>query len=85
MRKLVLAATLVVFSGLTSCQGQKRSTYTNSAGSLALSTDDSLLYAADADNDVIAVIDTGTEAKIAEVKVGRAPERVIVAPTMRSG
>jgi len=79
MRKLVLAVTLVVWSGLIAgCQGQKRSTYTNSAGSLALSTDDSLLYAADADNDFIAVIDTGTEAKIAEVKVGRDPERVCV-------
>lgn len=50
-----------------------------SSGSLALSTDDQLLYAVDTDNGVLVVVDTAANAKIAEVKVGTSPVRVAVA------
>ena len=55
-------------------------TGTTASGSLALSMDDALLYAVDTDNSILAVIDTKSEAKIAQVKVGVRPFRVAVAP-----
>src|SRR5581483_9464041 len=45
---------------------------------VALSRDDALLYAVDTDNGIVAVIDTSSDTKIAEVKVGKGPERVVV-------
>lgn len=52
----------------------------SASGSLALSNDDHFLYAADTDNDVLAVIDVtvSPEVKVAEVKVGKSPFRVAV-------
>jgi len=49
-----------------------------SASSLALSTDDTYLYAVDADAELLAVIDTRTEEKVAEVKVGGGAHLVAV-------
>ncbi len=51
---------------------------TRSSGSLAVSTDSALLYAADTDNGVLLVIDAKTLQKQAEVKVGKRPFRVSV-------
>jgi YVTN family beta-propeller protein len=48
------------------------------ASTVALSRDDALLYAVDTDNGIVAVIDTSSETKVAEVKVGKGPERVVV-------
>src|SRR5262245_15390060 len=78
--QVLLAAGLggaVLFLG--AC-GEQNSGYTNSAGSLALSRDDAFLYAVDSDNDVVAVVDTATNALVATVSVGRSPERVVVGP-----
>lgn len=74
----VAFAAVLVLSGCDDTVANKA--YTRSAGSLALSRDDSLLYAVDSDNDLLAVVDTKTQAKVYEVKVGRAPERVAVGP-----
>lgn len=53
----------------------------NSAnGSLGISRDDALIYAADSDLDTVFVVDAKTEEKLGEVKVGRQPEKVLVAP-----
>ncbi len=80
MRKLHIA-TVVAVLGLWGCEGTVANKgYTNSAGSLALSRDDAFLYAVDADNEILAVVDTQTQAKVAEVKVGKLPERVAVGP-----
>ncbi|MDY7231861.1 c-type cytochrome [Hyalangium rubrum] len=78
MRKQILAAALVAVLGLTACEQKPTATYTPSAGSLALSRDDKFLYAVDADNGILAVVDTDSHTKVAEVKVGREPERVAV-------
>jgi DNA-binding beta-propeller fold protein YncE len=51
-----------------------------SASTLALSRDDALLYAVDTDNAVLAVIDTKSETKLAEVKVGAGAAKVVVGP-----
>lgn len=80
MKKRVLAAALVAVLGLTGCEQKPSATYTPYAGTLALSRDDAFLYAADADNGIVAVVDTATRAKVAEVKVGLRPERITVGP-----
>jgi YVTN family beta-propeller protein len=80
MRKQILAAALVAVLGLTACEQKPSATYSPSAGSLALSRDDKLLYAVDADNGIVAVVDTDAHTKIAEVKVGASPERITVGP-----
>ncbi len=80
MRKLIMTGAVMASLVLVGCESGTTDTYTNSSGSLALSRDDGLLYAADSDNDLLAVVDTKTHEKIAEVKVGKSPERVIVAP-----
>jgi YVTN family beta-propeller protein len=67
-------------AALAGCGAEKSASYTNSAGSLALSRDDAFLYAVDSDNDLMVVVDTAAEAKVAEVRVGRAPERIVVGP-----
>ncbi|MGQ0508925.1 MAG: c-type cytochrome [Myxococcaceae bacterium] len=79
MRKLTWAGALTILS-LTGCESSVSETYTNSSGSLALSRKDDLLYAVDTDNDVVAVVDANTEQLLTKVKVGRSPERVVVAP-----
>ncbi len=51
----------------------------NSAnGSIAVTKDDALLYAADADRDSVFVVDATTDSRLAEIKVGRQPEKVLV-------
>jgi YVTN family beta-propeller protein len=80
MRKQVLAAAMVLALGWTGCEQKPVATYSSSAGSLALSRDDALLYAVDTDNGIVAVVDTEAYEKVAEIKVGRAPERITVGP-----
>jgi YVTN family beta-propeller protein len=80
MRKQILAAALVAVLGLTGCEQKPSATYQPSAGTLALSRDDKLLYAVDSDNGIVAVVDTDAHTKIAEVKVGASPERITVGP-----
>ncbi len=75
-RFLVAALTFVFVVG---CAGKSES-YASSAGSLAASRDEAFLYAADADWDKVFVIDAATEKKVAEIKVGKTPERVLVGP-----
>jgi len=65
---------------LSACEPGPNPNAVRSSGSLALSQDDALLYAVDTDNGILAVIDTATNEKVAEVKVGRSPARVVVGP-----
>lgn len=46
------------------------------ASSMAVSDDRKFIYATDPDNDLVIVLKARTEAKLAEVKVGRDPERI---------
>src|SRR4029078_8605846 len=80
MQKRVRAAQLVAVLGLTGCEQKPSATYTPYAGTLAMSRDDAFLYAVDSDNGIVAVVDTATRAKVAEVKVGLRPERIAVGP-----
>jgi YVTN family beta-propeller protein len=80
MRKQILAAVMVLSLGWTGCEDTPAATYSPSAGSVALSRDDALLYAVDTDNGIVAVVDTAAYEKVAEIKVGQAPERILVGP-----
>lgn len=77
-RRLALLAAFTGAAMLLAACGEQPSLSTSSAGSLALSRDDSFLYAVDSDNDMVAVVDTAAKALVTTVKVGRAPERVVV-------
>ncbi len=66
--------------GLIACESPQTLLQRDGSGSLALSNDGSMLYALDRDNERVAVLATGSRQKIAEGKVGRAPERVVVGP-----
>jgi YVTN family beta-propeller protein len=63
---------------LQGCQPPSTGAVARSSGSLALSSDDSLLYAVDRDNGTLNVIDTQTNLKRSELKVGAEPVRVLV-------
>jgi YVTN family beta-propeller protein len=76
MKQLLLAA--AVFGVLVACGKSSSPGYGTSAGSLALSRDEQHLYAVDTDNAILAVIDTQTNAKVAQVSVGAGAERVAV-------
>lgn len=80
MKKVFLTAALAVVVGLSACDAPKSATYVNASGSIALSRDDTLIYAVDSDNEILAVVDAATQKKVAEVKVGAAPEQVAVGP-----
>jgi len=68
-----LVAALSMF-GCTNPAGTRPS----ASGSAALSQDDALLYVADRDNGVLAVIDTASDTVLAQAKVGKDPMRVLV-------
>jgi YVTN family beta-propeller protein len=76
MKTLVLVATAAVAFG---CGGPTSATWSNSSGSVALSRDDALVYAVDTDNGIVAVRDAVTLERVADVKVGRAPQQIAVA------
>jgi YVTN family beta-propeller protein len=76
--KRTLLMKVFVAVGLCGCTPEGSAVGTKSSGSLALSNDDALLYAADTDNGILAVVDIKSQAKVAEVKVGNAPVRVLV-------
>ena len=77
MKKLLLG-TLAALA-LAGCTGPSAGD-SRSSGSLAISKDNALLYAADTDNGVLGVVDVKTGQKLAEVKVGNRPWRVTVTP-----
>lgn len=63
--------------GFSGCAKETPS-YSATSGSLGLSRDDALLYAADADSNQLLVIDTKTDQVLARVPVGKTPEKVLV-------
>ena len=75
LRFIVITAIL-----LWSCNVEVGRASGHGAGSLGLSRDEALLYAADTDNDLLIVFDAQTLEKRAEVKTGHGPARVAVAP-----
>ena len=77
-----LRATVVVIAAafaLSACSSTSDG-YVNSSGSVALSKDDALVYAADSDTNTVFIIDTKTLKEVAHVQVGLQPEKLLVAP-----
>jgi YVTN family beta-propeller protein len=77
-RKALVVGALAAGMLLNGCAQPAASARSSSSGSVALSTDDALLYAVDTDNGIVAVVDTKTETKLYQVKVGDRPARVVV-------
>src|SRR5215211_1940967 len=75
MRHEILAAVLL---GLCGCGEPLSPFWSRSSGSVALSRDETLVYAVDTDNGIVAVHDAATLEKVSDVKVGTAPERIAV-------
>ncbi len=78
MRTLKWVAGVVAVGCAWGCGSPALSRPNRSAGSVALSRDDGLVYAVDGDTDRLLVVDTAREQKLAEVAVGRLPEQVLV-------
>src|SRR4051812_9107821 len=78
MRLQFTLSGLVAAMVLVGCSSQAPDSYTNSSGAVALSRDDSLVYAADSDNDALFVVDAASRQTVAQVKTGHNPEHVIV-------
>lgn len=76
-RSMVVGAVAAVLA-FSACEPRVVRDRPTSSGSVALSNDDSLIYAADTDNGVLVVVDAKTKAKLAEVKVGQQPTRITV-------
>ena len=81
MRMKLWTAAVVISAALAGCTGATvPEDYTGSSGTLAISRDDALLYAARTDSDTVAVVDAASNAVIATVPVGKAPTRLTVGP-----
>lgn len=80
MRLLGAALAVCLAGTLTGCSNAPAGGGSSAGGSLALSKDDALLYAADPDLDTVFVVDTKTQALVRQVAVGRMPEKLLVAP-----
>jgi len=65
---------------LTGCAPAPQGNASRSSGSLALSSDDAVLYAVDTDNGVLAVIPVATPDQLTRITVGQSPVRVVLGP-----
>jgi YVTN family beta-propeller protein len=79
-KRAVLVGALAAGSLLSACTPAVQGNASRSSGSLALSSDDSTLYAVDTDNGVLAVMSLANPAEKYLVPVGREPVRLIVGP-----
>ena len=79
MKIRLLAAALAFCTALTlsACSKQAEG-YTSAQGSVGSSHDDALVFAADTDTDQVYVFDTVTEERVAAIKVGASPEKILV-------
>jgi YVTN family beta-propeller protein len=82
MRNRLLGAALAAVMAIApaGCSNNSTAGGNTASGSLGVSRDDKLLYAADADLDTLFVVDAKTQTVISEIAVGRQPEKVLVGP-----
>jgi DNA-binding beta-propeller fold protein YncE/mono/diheme cytochrome c family protein len=81
MKNRVLAAALAITTALACAPEAPNGGGNSASGSVAISRDDALVYAVDADLDTLFVVDTkDLSAAARTIKVGRMPEKVLVAP-----
>lgn len=78
--RLLGAALAVAFAFAPGCSNNSAAGGNTASGSLGVSHDDALLYAADSDLDTLFVVDAKSQNVISEIAVGRQPEKVLVAP-----
>lgn len=78
MKARIVGSLLLATLGVMGCGDGSRNLSGTSSGTLALSKDEALLYVLDTDNEAVLVVDTATRAMVTEIKVGRAPERILV-------
>jgi YVTN family beta-propeller protein len=80
-KRLLTAALAACLSFGTGCAPNAAGGGNSANGSLGVSRDDALLFAADSDLDVVFVVDAKTQTVVGEpIKVGRQPEKVLVGP-----
>ena len=78
--RLLGAALAVVLAFAQGCSNNSSAGGNTASGSLGVSRDDKLLFAADGDLDTVFVVDAKTQTVISEIAVGRQPEKVLVGP-----
>ena len=78
--RLLGAALAVVMAFAPGCSNNSSAGGNTASGSLGVSRDDALLYAADSDLDTLFVVDAKTQTVVSEIAVGRQPEKVLVGP-----
>ena len=78
--RLLGAALAVVTAFAPGCSNNAAGGGNSASGSLGVSHDDALLYAADSDLDTLFVVNAKTQTVVSEIAVGRQPEKVLVAP-----
>lgn len=78
--RLLGAALAVVMAFAPGCSSNAAAGGNSANGSIGISRDDALLFAADSDLDVLFVVDARSENVVSEIKVGRQPEKVLVGP-----
>ncbi len=61
-----------------SCSSAPGKAGTTANGSIAVTKDDALLYAADSDLDTVFVVDTASNKVVSSIRVGAAPEKVLI-------
>lgn len=79
-KRLLTAALAACFSFAPACAPDAKQGGNSASGSLGVSHDDALLYAADADLNQLFVVDAKTQSVVATIDVGRQPEKVLVGP-----
>ncbi len=77
MKTRLLAAAFAL--SFVACTNSPVGHSSSASGSIAVTHDDALLYAADADRNSVFVVDATTDSKLAEIKVGRQQEKVLAA------
>lgn len=81
MKKRLLTAALAACLSLSlGCTSNPVAGGNSANGSLAMSHDDALLFAADSDFDAVFVIDATTQEVLRKIDVGRQPEKVLITP-----
>lgn len=76
----LLSLSVVVLLGLSGCNRPENASARRASGTLALTSDDALAYAVNADLDRVEVVDLSKSQVVATVPVGDAPEQIIVTP-----
>lgn len=79
-KRLLTAALAACLSFAPACAPNAAGGGSTASGSLGVSKDDALLYAADPDLDTVFVMDLKSQTVTHSIKVGRQPEKVLVSP-----